>query len=235
MNKVLSIVIPVFNKFSFTKSALNDLFHLPDDHEIIIIDNGSSDETESELKDNKEISYYRNSNNQGFSAACNIGYGMASAPNVLFLNNDIRVKSNKDNWTKLLIDKCVNALVGPTMGKLDDNFNFIKESNEYLDGNSYLSGWCIASSKDIWNKLKIKQPFGIMTDCYVPHIWDNQFFYFSDPDLCWRAKQLGIKMEVVDIPVVHFGKISSAQLNVGKLYNEGRNLFINKWGSDANR
>lgn len=230
--KILSIVIPIFNKYNFTKSCLNDLFHLPQDHEIIIVDNGSSDETHSALDKNQEIVYHRNEQNLGFAKACNIGYGLASSDNVLFLNNDIRVKSNKDIWTQPLIEKCADALVGPTMGQLDNQLNFIQESNKVLSGKSYMSGWCLAASKAVWKKLEIPRASLLIEESSAPQIFSEEFglAYFEDTDLSFRARQLGIKMEVVDIPVVHFGKQTSSQLNTRQLYQQARKIFVKKWG-----
>jgi len=237
MNKVLSIVIPVYNKFAFTQSCLNDLFKLPNDHEIIIVDNASIDDTQKQLENNKQITYHRNTENLGFAKACNIGYHLATAPNVLFLNNDIRVKSNYDNWTSELLKYCSNGLVGPTMGQLDKDLNFVQEANKLLTGNSYMSGWCVASSKENWNKLIIPRykgailtdAFNISTDC--PQVFSEEFglAYFEDTDLSFRARQLKMAMIVVDIPVVHFGKITSKQLNTYKLYSNARKIFVNKW------
>lgn len=231
MSKILSIVIPVFNKFNYTRSCLNDLSRLSNDHEIIIVDNGSSDETEKELSGSTEIAYIREHFNNGFAHGCNLGYSVSQAPNVMFLNNDIRVTSNHNNWTKSLIEKCSTGLVGPTMGKLDNNFNFLKEANEQLDGNSYMSGWCLASSKDIWNRLEIKRRGGVVTTCYSPIIFSTEFglAYFEDTDLSFRARQLGIDMKVISIPVFHFGKVSSKQLNTYELYSAAKKIFINKW------
>ena len=54
--------------------------------------------------------------------------------------------------------------------------------------------------------------------------------YFNDTDLSFRARKLGIKLEVIQLPdVIHFGKISSKQLDVNKLYNEGRKVFLKDW------
>jgi len=185
--KVLSIVIPVFNKFNFTKACLKDLSHLPSDHEIIVVDNASSDETQANLEGSTEIVYQRNETNLGFAKACNLGYALATSPNVLFLNNDIRVKSNHSSWTKNLLKWCPHAIVGPTMGQLDSDFNFKQEANRLLAGKSYISGWCIASSKDIWNKLEIPrvQPFPNSPVPYVPQIFSEEFglAYFEDADL----------------------------------------------------
>lgn len=217
----LSIVIPIFNRYKFTKSCLEDLSHLPQDHEIIVVDNGSTDESHEELSKNKRIVYIRNDKNLGFAGACNIGYAAASSNNVLFLNNDIKVQSNLSDWTKPLIDDCNKGLVGPTMGLLDKELNFVKESNSFLEGKSYMSGWCLASSKHNFNKLLLNNR----------EVFSEEFgkAYFEDTDLSFRARKLGIKFIVVEIPVVHFGKKSSSQLNTHKLYSDARKIFIKKW------
>lgn len=235
--KVLSVIIPVYNKYNFTKSCINDLLHLPEDHEIIIVDNGSTDETQKSLDGNKEITYYRNSENLGFAVACNIGYYLSTSPNVLFLNNDIRVKDNKDTWTQELIKWCPHALVGPTMGQLDNSLNFVQEANRVLLGKSYMSGWCIASSKENFDKLVIPRHPGkiLAIDQITPRdgkqIFSEEFglAYFEDTDLSFRARKLNIPFQVVDIPVVHFGKQTSKQLNTHLLYQNARKIFVKKW------
>lgn len=215
----LSIVIPVYNKYAFTASTLKDLFQLdPLTHEIIIIDNASTDETSAELSKitNSNFKLIVNTENKFHSYACNQGYEKATGENVLFINNDIKIKSNHSNWTDTIINNC-DKVVGPTMGLLDKNFSFIKEENKLLQGNSYISGWCIASSKNNWNKLGSK-------------IWDERLpMYFNDADLSFRIKKKNIPIGLVDIPVVHFGRISSSQFNVNKFYTQGLSIFTNKW------
>lgn len=231
----LSIVIPVFNKWNFTKSCLNDLAQLPDDHQIIIIDNASTDGTSIEIdKLIKELSikyprcaeigYVVNDTNTFHSKACNQGYRLSIGEIVLFLNNDIRVKSNHSGWTKPIIDACysTNGIVGPTMGLLDKNLNFVKEANQQLEGNSYLGGWCIAAKHETWEKMKVGE-----TD----QVWNEDFpFYFNDTDLSFRARKNDVSLKVIELPdVVHFGKVSAQQINIPKLYQEGRNVFLKKW------
>lgn len=220
----ISIVIPIFNKYQFTKACLNDLFKLPEDNEIIIVDNASTDESYVELsKINKtNFVYIKNNVNYFHSKGCNLGFAKAKADVVLFLNNDIKVKSNHDNWTEKIIEACSNdKIIGPTFGQLDANFNFIKEANQHLTGNSYVSGWCIAANKKTWNKLSLSKN----------EVWNEKFpMYFNDADLAFRAKKLKINLEHIKLEdIVHFGKISSSQLNVNKLYNEGRNVFLKKY------
>lgn len=238
-DKVLSIVIPVFNKFNFTKSCLNDLSKLPDDHQIIVIDNASSDETQSQLESNKGITYHRNAENYGFAKACNIGYSLATAPNVLFLNNDIRVRERHSDWTSELIKHCSHGLVGPTMGQLDSRLNFVQEANHVLSDNSYMSGWCVASSKKIWEKLRARDYIvggGIHIGNELgPFSEEFGLAFFEDTDVSFRARQLDIPMQVVSIPVVHFKHVTSNQLNTSKLYKQAREIFIKKWGDKQSR
>ncbi len=232
----LSIVIPVYNKFNFTKSCLQDLSHLPNNHEIVIVDNASSDETNKELEGmcehtNMNLIYVKNSHNYGFAKACNIGYSISTGRNVLFLNNDIRVKSNYTNWTQQIIMNCDDALVGPTMGQLDNNLNFVQEANKILGGKSYMSGWCLGSSKQNWKKLDIMRTPVYEHDCHISQIFSEEYglAYFEDTDLSFRAKQLNIPFKVIDLPVIHFGKMTSRQLNTHKLYSDARKIFIDKW------
>jgi O-antigen biosynthesis protein len=233
----VSIVIPVYNKWNFTKSCLDDLTKLSEDHEIIIINNASTDETYTKLYEYCEANYKQhpqgpvihpihNCENIFHSKSCNQGYAMAKGEYVIFLNNDIRVRDNHDHWTYNLVElsRAAGSLVGPTMGLLDKNLNFVREAKEYLQGNTYLGGWCIGGSKETWEKLRIDG---------THQIWNEEFpFYFNDTDLSFRARRLGVKLSVIDLPdVVHFGKISAAQINIPKLYNEGRSVFLKKWGS----
>lgn len=233
-DKTFSIVIPVFNKINFTKSCLNDLVKLSDDHEIIIINNASTDGTGDELnrlteewaKDPEKpyLHHFNNSENIFHSKACNQGYNQSIGKYILFLNNDIRVKSNHKNWTQTLTDVCdsTNGLVGPTMGLLNKDFNFVKEENKQLEGNSYLGGWCIGAKREVWEKLRIDS-----TD----QIWNEEFpFYFNDADLSFRAREKSVPLTVITLPeVVHFGKISATQVNIPKLYKGGREVFLQKW------
>jgi GT2 family glycosyltransferase len=229
MNKI-SIVIPIFNKWNFTKSCLDDLGKLPlDTHEIIVIDNGSSDETRRAIHDDKYdfVRYTRNDENLGFAKACNIGYSLSSGNVVMFLNNDIRVKSNHNNWTNIILDTLSenkNSLVGPTGGMVDpkNNFQFMYETGDEKKKVNYMSGWCLSAYKDQFKKLIINRYEG-------PFSEEFGIAYFEDTDLSFRANRLGMEFKFVDIPVIHFGKITSSQINTHKLYSEARKIFIEKW------
>jgi len=227
MNK-LSIVIPVFNKWNFTKSCLDDLSILTaSTPEIIVVDNGSTDITSTGINQYNSVKYIRNEKNLGFAGACNIGFAAATGNMVMFLNNDIRVKYDHGNWTNKIIDTISehkNSLVGPTGGMVDvkNNFQFMYESHNDRKPINYMSGWCLSAHVDTFNKLKINNYCG-------PFSEEFGLAYFEDTDLGFRASKLSIEFRLVDIPVVHFGKITSGQINTHKLYSEARKIFITKW------
>ena len=61
-------------------------------------------------------------------------------------------------------------------------------------------------------------------------IFDERYpHFFEDTDISFRARELKIPFKVVSIPVVHFGKVSGKQLNIPKLYQTSKGLFIEKW------
>jgi GT2 family glycosyltransferase len=225
----LSIIVPVYNNWNFTKTCLKDLAKLPKDHEVILVDNSSIDTTKDilHLDIDKPINlqYIRNKNNFGFAKACNQGFEKAKGECVLFLNNDIKVEKDFDSWTQLLIKeaKTTNGLVGPNGGLLNSALGFVKETTEVVSGNFYMSGWCLCAKKNIFDKLILES-----NEFRGPFI-EEFTTYFEDTDLSFRAEELNIPMKIVSVPVFHFGKMTSKKVGLQELYLSAKVKFINKW------
>lgn len=220
----LAIVIPVFNNFNYTAKTIQSLKQLPDDHKIIIIDNGSTDNTKS-LTTNGKVIIIRNKENLGFGKACNQGFEYAKNDNfnnIMFLNNDIKISQN--NWTNEIIENCNKGfIVGPTIGCLDENFNFILECSKIPSkGFWYMSGWCISASIETWEKLILPEEIG-------PFNSRKFFAYFEDGDLCFRAKVINIPFSIVKIPVQHIGRMTGKKLNLSNMYKTSRETFLELW------
>lgn len=218
--KKISIVIPVYNNFAFTKACLDDLSKLKVQNEIIVVDNNSSDETQNLHEYFKDIKIIKNKKNFGFAKACNIGYKQSSGDYVLFLNNDIRVKSSYEDWVNLL--DVPNCLISPNGGLLDQNCGFITETKNYKSGYFYLSGWCLGAYKDVFNKLIINNYQG-------PFSEEFGIAYFEDTDLSFRARLKNIKLKIAAVPVHHFGKMTSSKVGLSALYGTAKQIFIKKW------
>lgn len=119
-----SIIIPVFNKWELTRDCLASLREHGSgpSFEVIVIDNGSTDATATELRpygkslfDDRFHSIVL-PENKNFGPACNIGAKAAKSPVLFFLNNDTLVTPG---WAEpllnaLLEDESLGA-VGPLL------------------------------------------------------------------------------------------------------------------------
>lgn len=219
-----SIVIPTYEKEKFTVSCLNDLSKLStNNHEIIIIDNSFTESTKIAVNNLNlpNVKYFKSDLNT-FSRACNIGYQKSIGENILFLNNDIKVKDYIE-WTNILHETLQSdqyILTGPTGGFLDPKTcEFKYETRDKNDPINYISGWCVAGTRKTFDFLE--EDGKVFSEIYK--------FYFEDADLGWTATVRGVKLILTDIPVIHFGKISTDKSKISKLYLDGRKIFTNKW------
>ncbi len=104
----LSVIIPVWNCWHLTEACLRALrASAPGDFlEVIVADNGSTDDTARELEPlgkalfGKRFIRARTETNEGFAAACNAGAALARADLLFFLNNDARPQ---EGWLKPLM------------------------------------------------------------------------------------------------------------------------------------
>ena len=82
-----------FNTFELTCQCISSIYETNksiSDIEIIVIDNGSREKTETEFSDLfPSIIFYKNEKNLGFAQANNIGLNLASKEYVLLLNSDV--------------------------------------------------------------------------------------------------------------------------------------------------
>lgn len=96
---MIHIVIPVFNRWNFTKPCLDGLLHQSyKDFKIIVVDHGSTDGTSQFIKnDYPSVILLNGDESMWWTAATNLGLEYAlnnNAEYVLTLNNDLEVEEN---------------------------------------------------------------------------------------------------------------------------------------------
>ena len=101
----VSLYIPVYNGESTIESVLKSAFKLnPSPDEIIVINDGSSDNTSNILERYKDrISIFRNNTNKGLAYSRNVGISKSRHENVASLDSDVEVS---EDWLKNKIQKC---------------------------------------------------------------------------------------------------------------------------------
>lgn len=100
----VSVIIPTFNRASLITDALDSVFNQTfKDYEIIIIDDGSTDNTEDVIKPYVSEVIYKKQQNSGPSSARSAGLKTASGKYIAFLDSD-------DIWEPEYLHKCVFVL-----------------------------------------------------------------------------------------------------------------------------
>lgn len=228
----LSICIPVYNNYNFTAACLKDLAYLDrTTHEVIVVDNGSSDDTQKGMQGwvekHNNVKYYRLEENTGFAYASNLAFSKAAHPLIMFLNNDIRVFAKLPNWTEpyiMALQESPKSLIGPTGGFVNPtkDFHFSYETDGDKKFN-YLSGWMLLGTKDIFKSLIVGNNLG-------PFDAERYKSYYEDTDLSFRAIEAGYNLNILtNNAVSHFGKMTSKKLNMKEMYSTSRIIFSNIW------
>src|SRR3989339_270684 len=128
--KSISIIIPTLNNLSLLETNIPILiYNLPNDyeHEIIVVVNGTKDNTEEFLKvEFPQIKIIHFDAPIGFSKACNAGAKEAKNDLLLFLNSDIKV--TKNFLLKLVEHFTRDDLFGVSPKILRPNQNMLNES-----------------------------------------------------------------------------------------------------------
>ncbi|HRU38504.1 MAG TPA: glycosyltransferase [Candidatus Goldiibacteriota bacterium] len=133
----VSIIMPVLNQLELTKICVESIIKNTWDveHEIIVIDNASTDGTGGYLAE-KKISCITNRENAGVAASWNAGVRAAKGEYVCVINNDIVVS---EGWLSSLIEFYERhpdaGIVSPgtRWGELDYDFEpyaFLLRENE---------------------------------------------------------------------------------------------------------
>lgn len=207
MKNKVSIIIPNFNGKKWLKKCLTTLSHQTySDIEIIVVDNGSTDDSTQFIKDKfPKVRIIFNKKNLGFAKANNQGIKSSIGKYILLINSDTWVE--KDLVTTFLnfYKKNDYSVVSAIERKYDNKISVaynptidITGSHVYLypirkkEKLFYFAGVCLFFSKEIYLTTK-----GL----------DNDFFmYFEDTDWFWRLALLNKKISYVnDAFVYHKG------------------------------
>jgi glycosyltransferase involved in cell wall biosynthesis/tRNA A37 methylthiotransferase MiaB len=239
----ISIIILTYNQLRYTKECVESIQkHTPEPHEIIFLDNGSSDGSLKWLRKLiKRYSNYRlveNKTNLGFSKGCNQGIGAATGEYVLLLNNDVVVT---ENWLSGLLE-CFDrddriGIVGPMTNNISGpqkvphvDYASVEDLHGYARAfrarnryrripNRRIVGFCMLFKRRLIDEI------GLLDESFGSG-------NFEDDDLCLRACLAGYRNLVAgDVFIHHYGSRTFIhnRIDYGTAMTANRKIFTQKW------
>ena len=228
---LVSIIIVNWNAKKYLKECIESLLlQTFTDCEIILVDNASSDDSVSFVKENfSQVKIIQNKDNIGFAEGNNIGIKNSTGKIIVLFNPDA-VADKK--WLSILVDTLQSsekiAAVTGKMYYLGDQYgkdavfctwskinpysaapyNF--HNNELVSKVDYLSGAAMVVKRDVLEKI------GLMDSDY--------FLYFEETDLCARIIRAGYDLMYVPDAIV-WHAVSPLSNSENKVYYMERNRF----------
>jgi len=208
-------------------SSLKELSYPKEKLEIIVVDNGSTDESVGFIKKNHpEVRIKLNSKNLGFCRPNNTAAKIAKGEYIVFLNNDMRVKKN---WLEKLVDKVTESDKIATASSKILSWDGRRINHGGADSdiflNARLEGYMKRNRKGYLNKDKeILFPSGGSMIVnrklfFKSGGFDEDFFaYYEDVDFGIRLKIMGYENHFVhDSIVYHMHSATSKKMPKEKL------------------
>lgn len=241
----VSVVIPVWNQWEFTKVCLDTLRPtLGVRDEVIVVDNGSTDQTAKGLRNYSWLKVVTNEENQGFGRGCNQGAAVATGDVIIFLNNDTILTTR---WIDGLVwpfedDRVVAT--GPrsnsVSGKqLVQNVDYdISRMSSYRQ---WARGWREAHKREI---TQVERLIGFCiavrrSDFEALGGFDERFEIggFEDDDLCVRLLERGQLLICHESFVHHVGHVTfdGSGIDWFELQDRNQTLFDEKHNMVSDR
>lgn len=245
MIRVSIIILTTGEQLSHLVQCLKSIErHTPELHELIIVDNGSTDGTREWLEHYRsettwtEVKLILNDENRGFPAGNNQGMAMATGDYILLLNNDTVVTPN---WLHNLLTpfalKPEVGLVGPVTNSItghqqvEIDYTSIDQVDDFarrwaakhwgqIQVVNEIIGFCMLIKREVIEKVgNLDERFGLGN--------------YEDIDLCRRVREAGFKIAVArDVFIHHTGSQFYNTLGDGyqELLNENEAKYLEKWG-----
>jgi GT2 family glycosyltransferase/predicted Zn-dependent protease len=240
----VSIVILTFNQLKYTRKCVESIQRCtPQAHEILFIDNGSTDGTVKWLRQlvrkHENYKLIENGKNLGFARGCNQGMKASTGENILLLNNDVIVTKGwlsgmlqclKSAPEVGIVGPMTNSISGPQKvpgadyPSIDHLEEFVRSFRGRNKGRRIevrrIVGFCMLFRRELMETIGLlDEEFGSGN--------------FEDDDFCLRATLKGFRNFIAgDVFVHHYGSRSfiGNKINYTDALSRNRKIFQKKWG-----
>jgi len=220
----VSVIIPTYNCSAYIKAAINSALQQSYNNlEIIVVDDGSTDNTQKILTpyiENKKIIYIYQPHS-GLSSARNYGVNIATGEYIAFLDAD-------DIWMKNKINKQLKVISDAEVDMVFSNFNNLFENGSILKNRI---GEKIKSDNEItfkklFNNNNIIYPSTVLIKRSVFYkynvFFDTTLTAIEDYDMWLRLSRAGVKIIGLTEPLVFI------RIHISNMSKDIKNMLINE-------
>ncbi len=236
---MVTIIIPNYNGHAFLRDCLEALApQLRKGIHVLVVDNGSTDESVPFLQSYEGIETLLLPENTGFCGAVNAGIKASRTKYVILLNNDTKVLPG-------YVDALIKAMEQDDCIFSGSARMLQMHDPELIDdaGDEYCAlGWAFARGKGK-PMSRYDEPAEVFASCGGASIYrrevfekigyfdDHHFAYLEDIDIGYRARIFGYRnVYVPEAQVLHFGSGSSgSRYNAFKVKLSSRNSVYLPW------
>ena len=231
INKRIAVILVNWNSFDVTNDCILSLKKVqPDNFSIIVVDNGSADQSGTRLRDlHPEIILLESPVNTGFTGGNNIGFRYSLAHGYeysIMLNNDTFVQPDFLNILCSYMDQ------HPDVGIVQPRIFYHHDRNLIWNGGSYFNRflgytYTKGEAKPSDEKYNFEKEVDWVTGCafFVRNniiektglLAENMFIYSEDVDLSFRIRKLGYRLMYLPSSVIyHISGMSNTSRTKGE-------------------
>jgi glycosyltransferase involved in cell wall biosynthesis len=196
---LVTVLIPTYNCATYIRTAIDSaLAQTYPAVEIIVIDDGSTDETQAILQSYKDKIHIIKQSNQGAATARNAGLAIAQGEYIATLDAD-------DSWLPERLEKMVKFMQNSPCDIVLTNFYLVNEANQYIK--IYFNPNFSPPKKQYQALLRTPLPFVMMlarTKLIKALNYDETLVIAEDYDLYLRALQNGACWGYLSEPLANY-------------------------------
>jgi glycosyltransferase involved in cell wall biosynthesis len=224
----VSIIIPVFNRqetiADCVESALGQSF---EDCEIIVVNDGSTDETARIVSKFRDKIKFVSITNSGVSFARNVGIKLAVGSYVQFLDSDdILHEQSMQNQINSVRYRDDNCYIPVGRVGIIDEYNALSDKRNRYDINSYVtSGQCIGADVLAGKSCQVSMPLYNRTMLQKVGGFRTGLSLFEDFDLNLRLLLAGSKFFYTGYTIAYIRQHDGPRLTSNPTTEEMQNVF----------
>jgi glycosyltransferase involved in cell wall biosynthesis len=231
-NPTVSVIIPTYNRANLIEKAIGSVLNQTyQDFEIIVIDDGSTDNTREIIRSfkDKRVKYVKKyKKNKGSSVARNIGIKIARGKYFALLDSD-------DEWLPEKLDKQIKILQdgSPELGVVYSNLCYIDENGKNMNKlrNPKKEGYIY---EDLLGENYVGPPSTLLIrkECFHQvGLFDNLLNAMEDWDMWIRIAKY-YRFSLIKIPIVKY-RLHSNQLSINlRVKNIAANRILVKYANE---